>query len=148
MLNRRGLREWPIGLVLMLGFGVAATGAASLARTSNDATPMAQQDFIRIETRLSQLEQRFYTLESSVRNLEQQARVSSSTMRNPSDDEVRFLRSEVDSLRQRLEDAECNLAKLDERTLSPAMRTTRRRSVGDDPCRLNFDAPLRLPQRP
>ena len=139
--------RWCLLTFVVLGSGVATIGAASLARTRAESIPLSQQDILRLETRLNQMEQRFYTLESSVRSLEQQARVSSGGLRNASDDEVRLLRSEIDLLQRRLTDVECGLAKVDERTLSPAMRATRRRAAGDDPCRLNFDAPLRLPGR-
>jgi hypothetical protein len=42
---------------------------------------------------------------------------------------------------------ECGIAKLDERTLTPAARDARRKAVGNDPCRLNFELPLRPPSR-
>ena len=140
-------RSLLLTFVVVLGLGAAANGVVSFAGTRAESIPLSQQDVLRIETRLNQMEQRFYTLESSVRSLEQQSRVSSGGLRNGSDDEVRLLRSEIDLLQRRLADVECGLAKVDERTLTPAMRTTRRRSAGDDPCRLNFDSPLRLPTR-
>ena len=137
--------RWWLLTFVVLGSGVAAMGVASLAGTRAESIPLSQQDVLRLETRLNQMEQRFYTLESSVRSLEQQARVSSGGLRSGSDDEVRLLRSEIDLLQRRLTDVECGLAKVDERTLPPAMRATRRRSAGDDPCRTNYDSPLRLP---
>jgi hypothetical protein len=138
-------RWWLLTFVVVLGLGAAANGVSSFAGTRAEAIPLSQQDVLRLETRLNQMEQRFYTLESSVRGLEQQSRVSSGGLRNGSDDDLRLLRSEIDLLQRRLADVECGLAKVDERTLTPAMRATRRRSAGDDPCRLNFDSPLRLP---
>ena len=144
--NRRSqLRRWMVAIAAVLGLGVAATGLAAFAGTHVAPVPLTQQDVIRLETRLNQMEQRFYTLESSVRSLEQQSRVSGGGLRNGSDDEVRLLRSEIDLLQRRLTDVECGLAKVDERTLTPATRATRRRVAGDDPCRLNFDSPLRIP---
>lgn len=136
--------RWWLLTFVVLGC-VAAMGVASLVGTRAESIPLSQQDVLRLETRLNQMEQRFYTLESNVRNLEQQARISSGGLRSGSDNEVRLLRSEIDLLQRRLTDVECGLAKVDERTLTPAMRATRRRAAGDDPCRLNFDAPLRLP---
>jgi len=130
-------------IVVMLGLGAAVS--ASFAGSRSESVPLTQQDVIRLETRLNQMEQRFYTLESSVRTLEQQSRVSGAGLRNGSYDEVRMLRSEIDLLQRRLADVECGLAKVDERTLTPATRATRRRTGVDDPCRLNFDAPLRTP---
>jgi len=146
--NRRSrLRGWTVAILAVLGLGATATGLASFAGTHAESVPLTQQDVIRLETRLNQMEQRFYTLESSVRSLEQQSRASGGGLRNGSDDEVRLLRSEVDLLQRRLADVECGLAKVDERTLTPAMRAARRRAAGDDPCRLNFDSPLRSPSQ-
>jgi hypothetical protein len=106
---------------------------------------------IRIESRLSQLEQRFYSVEASIRGLEQQSRLSGVTGgRAARDPEVALLRSEVEALRLRLAEAECGLARVDERTLSAAAKQAREKSVGGagDPCRLNADTPVRLPSRP
>jgi len=146
--NRRSKLRWlMVAIAAVIGVGAAVTGLVSLAGTHAESIPLTQQDVIRLETRLNQMEQRFYTLESSVRSLEQQSRVSGAGLRNGSDDEVRLLRSEIDLLQRRLADVECGLAKVDERTLAPATRATRRRAAGDDPCRLNFDSPLRIPAR-
>jgi chromosome segregation ATPase len=106
---------------------------------------MPQQEVIRLESRMNQLEQRLYTIESSIRNLEQQSRLGAST-RGLSPEDLTLLRSQMQALQLRLEDHECALARLDERTLSAAMRDARRKSgAGNDPCRLNADMPLRLP---
>jgi hypothetical protein len=97
----------------------------------------------RIESRLSLLEQRFYSMEANIRGLEQQSRLSGvTTSRDARDPEVGLLRAEVVALRQRLAEIECALAKVDERTLTPAAREARRKSTGGttDPCRLNADA--------
>jgi hypothetical protein len=105
----------------------------------------------RIESRLNQLEQRIYSIESSIRGLEQQSRLSGVTAgRSARDPEIGLLRTEVEALRLRLAEVECGLAKVDERTLTAAAREARRKSVGGagDPCRLDADAPLRLPSRP
>ena len=52
----------------------------------------------------------------------------------------------LQALQDRLAQHECALAKLDERTLSAAMRAARRKSGPDanDPCRLNSDTPVQL----
>ena len=105
------------------------------------------QDVIRLETRINQLEQRLYTMESSIRSLEQQTRIAGAASRSGSvsADEFATLRAQLQALQVRVMEDECALAKLDERTLTPAMR---RKSVGaTDPCRANSDAPLRLPER-
>ena len=113
-----------------------------LALLTISATP---QDAIRLEQRMNQLEQRFYSIESSLRNLEQQSRLAGSTQRGVSVEDVARLRAEVQTLQLRLQEDECALARLDERTLSPAMR--RRPGGRTDPCRTNTDAPLQLPDR-
>ncbi len=111
--------------------------------------PAPEQDVIRLESRLNQLEQRLYSMETNLRTLEQQSRLAGATQRGVSADEVALLRAQFQALQIRLTDDECSLAKLDERTLSVAMREARRESgVGNgDPCRQNAQAPLRLPDR-
>ncbi len=127
------------GLALVMLFRIA------LAAGGNSA-PAPQQDVIRLETRINQLEQRFYQIDASIRNLEQQSRLGG-TSRGVSAQDVELLRAQIQALQTRLLEDECALAKLDERTLSPAMRNSRRQSgVRSDPCRLNVDSPLRLPQ--
>jgi cell division protein FtsL len=143
--------SWRRGTALLLfvigvvGF-VSVFHMSSAARTSNG--PLLQQDVIRLENRISQLEQRVYTIENSVRNLEQLARISGANSRGITQDDVGLLRSEIRLLERRLAEDECGLARLDERTLSPAMRVSRRNSSrSNDECRINFDAPLQLPER-
>jgi predicted nucleic acid-binding Zn-ribbon protein len=119
---------------------------SSAART--DYGPVPQQEVIRLDQRISQLEQRLYSIEASLRTLEQYSRAASTTSRTAGQEDVSFLRAEVQALRQRLAEDECGLAKLDERTLAPTMRDARRKSAtASDPCRVNFDTPLRLPER-
>ena len=130
-------------LVLVTAFKIS-----SAARSDYEPTP--PQDLIRLETRINQLEQRLYTMEASIRNIEQQSRIASAASRGGSvtADEVSALRSQLQALQLRLMDDECALARLDERTLTPAMREARRKSgAASDPCRANADAPLRLPER-
>jgi predicted RNase H-like nuclease (RuvC/YqgF family) len=114
-----------------------------LALLTISATP--PQDAIRLETRINQLETRLYSMETSIRTLEQQSRLASSSQRSLSAEDVARLRAEVQTLQLRLQEDECALARLDERTLSPAMR--RRPGGRTDPCRTNPDAPLQLPDR-
>src|ERR1051325_7704076 len=54
---------------------VLVVGLVLAART--EAGPTPQQDVIRLDARVSQLEQRLYTIENSWRNLEQQTRIAS-----------------------------------------------------------------------
>jgi predicted nucleic acid-binding Zn-ribbon protein len=128
-------------LVSVLAFGLVLA-----ARTS--AGPAPQQDVIRLESRISQLEQRFYTVENSLRTLEQQSRIAGMNRGGSvSPDEINLLRSEIQRLQARIMEDECALAKLDERTLSPTARDARQRAAGSDPCRVNFELPLRPPSR-
>ncbi len=123
---------------------VLAFGLVLAARTS--AGPAPQQDVIRLDSRISQLEQRFYTIETSLRTLEQQSRMAGMNRGGSvTPDEINLLRSEIQTLQARIMEDECALAKLDERTLSPTAREARRRAVGTDPCRANFELPLRPP---
>lgn len=126
-------------LVLVAAFGVVTLFRISSA-TANGPTP--QQDIIRLENRITQLEQRLFSIETGLRTLEQQSRITSASGRGVSQDDLALLRSEIQTLERRLADDECGLAKLDERTLSPA-----RRKSASDPCRANVDTPLRLPDR-
>ena len=131
------------GLLITIAV-LSVVTVSSAART--EYGPTSQQDAIRLETRINQLEQRLYTIDSSLRNLEQQSRLAGTSGRvNPED--VARLRLDIQALQQRLALHECALAKLDERTLSAAMRAERRRSGSggaNDPCRLNFDTPVPL----
>ena len=114
-------------------------------RTS--AGPAPQQEVIRLESRLSQLEQRFYSVETSVRTLEQQSRMGMNRAGSVTPDDITLLRTEIQRLQARIMEDECALAKLDERTLSPTAREARQRAAGNDPCRANFELPLRPPSR-
>ena len=117
-----------------------------LALLTISATP--QQDFIRLETRVNQLETRLYSIESGLRTLDQQSRLAGANQRGLSAEDVARLRAEIQTLQLRLAEDECALARLDERTLSPVMRDARRKSATrSDPCRANTEAPLRLPDR-
>ena len=121
-------------------------GLIIVART--EAGPTPQQDVIRLDSRISQLEQRFYTIENSLRTLEQQSRMSGMTGRGGvTPDDIAALRAELQTLQVRVMEDECGLAKIDERTLTAAAREARRKAAGNDPCRLNFDLPLRPPSR-
>ena len=118
-------------LVCVLGLGLLSVSA----------TP---QSDIRLEQRINQLETRLYSMEASIRTLEQQSRLASSSQRGSSVEDVARLTAAIQTLQLRLQEDECALARLDERTLSP----TRRKSTGrTDPCRVNPDAPLQLPDR-
>ena len=112
-----------------------------LALLTISATP--PQDSIRLETRINQLETRLYSMETNIRTIEQQSRLAGANARGTSPEDVARLRAEIQALQIRLQEDECALARLDERTLSPSMR--RKPGGRTDPCRANVDAPLRLP---
>jgi predicted nucleic acid-binding Zn-ribbon protein len=119
----------------------------TIAAVRNDAAA-PPQDAIRLETRINQLEQRLYTIETSIRALEQQSRIGSVTSRTVTPEDVAALRAEIQTLELRLADEECAIAKLDERTLTPAARAARQRSgARTEPCRLSPETPVRLPER-
>jgi hypothetical protein len=129
-----------IGLALVVGYKISSA--------RNEYEPTTPQDAIRLEARINQLEQRLYTMETSLRSLEQQSRVGMATSRNVSPEEVAALRVAMQTFELRLTDDECAIAKLDERTLSPAARQARIRSgARTEPCRLSADTPVRLPER-
>jgi len=134
-------------LILPVLFG---TGVGTGAVDYRGATASAQ-DAVYLDRRISMLETRLSSIESSMRTLQQQAMGSGrSTATQPTrDPEVTLLRSEVEILNSRLRELECALARLDERTLSPAARETRRRTAAQssDPCRVNPDMPIQLSPR-
>jgi hypothetical protein len=133
---------WVVGLGLITIFRI------SLAAGSG-AGPAQQQEVIRLENRITQLEQRLFSLETTLRNIEQQSRMAGATARGVGQDDLARVLAEVQTLERRLSENECGLAKLDERTLAPSLREARRKSgtVTNDPCRVNLDTPLRLPDR-
>jgi len=124
------------GVVVMCVMVVAIVMA-----TRTDAGPVPQQDVIRLESRMNQLEQRLYGIETSIRTLEQQSRLANVGPRDATRD-LEVLRSAVQTLQARVIEDECALAKLDERTLAPAAK---RRAQTTNPCRRNVDLPLQLP---
>jgi hypothetical protein len=93
-------------LVSVLAFGLVLA-----VRTS--AGPAPQQDVIRLESRISQLEQRFYTVETSVRTLEQQSRMGMNRGGSVTPDDITLLRSEIQRLQARIMEDECALAKFE-----------------------------------
>src|SRR5215217_1793009 len=83
---------------------VAVLGMVTVFRissaTANGPTP--QQDIIRIENRITQLEQRLFSIETGLRTLEQQSRITGASSRGVSQDDLALLRSEIQVLQQRL----------------------------------------------
>ena len=146
MQYKSGRASWrlrAVALVFVLGLGLIAVLRITVAARNGDA-PISQQDVIRLESRFSQLETRLNFIDNRLRGIEQQSRLSDS--RGVSQTDWALLRSEFQALQQRVAEHECALAKLDERTLAPNARAARRRpDTASDPCRANFDLPIRLP---
>ena len=146
MQYKSGRASWrlrAVALVFVLGLGLVAVLRITVAARNGDA-PISQQDVIRLESRFSQLETRLNFIDNRLRGIEQQSRLSDS--RGVSQADWALLRSEFQALQQRVAEHECALAKLDERTLAPNARAARRRpDTASDPCRANFDLPIRLP---
>ena len=143
MQYKSGRASWRWRPVLLLfAMGLVSVAVLRIALANRDA-PLSEQDVIRLESRFSQLETRLNFIENRVRSMEQQSRVSDS--RGVSQADWAVLRSEFQALQQRVTEQECALAKLDERTLAPNMRTRRRSESGSEPCRANADVPIRLP---
>ena|SRR5258708_32098940 len=128
----------------------AGTGATNY-RASIEVPAESSQDSVYLDRRISMLETRLSSIESSMRSLQQQEMVSRrSTETQPArDPEVTLLRSEVEILNSRLRELECALARLDERTLSPAAREARKRTApqSSDPCRVSPEMPIQLSPR-
>lgn len=142
-----GLR-WSAVLLVSIGVLVVMS-VIRISSVAGSAGPEPQQDVIRLESRLTQLEQRLYAIETSVRTLEQQSRLANVSSRAVSAEDLLRLQADIQTLQRRIIDDECSLAKLDERTLTIAMRDARRKSGISDPCRNNYESPLRLPtERP
>lgn len=120
--------------------GFALIAIIAIIATINAET----QDPGSLDRRISMLEQRFYRLESSMTRLEQVV-VSQRSTPAPSgrDQDVLLMRQELEGLKLRMNEIECGLVKLDERT-TPA--DARKRD--NDQCRLNPNSPVRLSTRP
>lgn len=141
-----------VGAAVWAGVAPAARGNSPepvVTRTAITGAEAAPQDVMNLDRRIQALEQRLYPLETAVRRVEQQTNSlarpmpTQPAMRDP---EVERLRNEVELLRARIQELECGLLRVDERTLSPAMKESRRRTGAraNDPCRGNAEAPVQL----
>jgi hypothetical protein len=145
------LNTRPVVFALAIGVVILFAGYLPWINTAE-----AQNDIL-LERRLSQIEQRFYMLESRLSRIEQAPSVlpqSPSLTRN--DVEVGNLRAlldaqrlQMEAVRMRVDDLECGLARVDERTLTPAAREARRRTSpdGTEQCRANTNTPVKLMAR-
>ena len=142
---------------VLLGLGaVAAVYIAMTGIFGTRAVPVAsaQSGDPFLSRRVDQIENRLYQIESKVDRVDLEARRTASppaTSIIPDNNaEIRLLRTEVESLRLRLGEAECGLLKLDERTLSPAARAARKKALagGTENCRADPAAAVVLSSRP
>ena len=138
-----------IRLLLISVACVLAATAAIAHRGKASSGP--EQDVMSLDRRISSMEQRLFSMESSITQLQQQVMAlrTSPTTPNVRDSETERLRSEILLLERRVREVECGVVKLDERTLSPTARESRRaEGQGADPCRLRPETPLQLSNRP
>lgn len=140
--------RWRAVLFVVAGVAVVLTmRGGSVNSSTSPSTPAVPQDVMSLDRRITTLEQKLYPLESSLRRLEQQTlTLGRSTPTQPlRDPELDRLRGEVELLRARVRELECALLRVDERTLSAAMKEARRRAGAQvDACRQNADAPVQL----
>lgn len=141
---------------LLKAFGIAGamvliySGFAALFGVTGERVVSAQSDAF-LSRRIDQIENRFYTIESRLNRLESTPRSTATlpSITSTNDIEIQTLRSQVDLLRTRLGETECALLRLDERTLTPAARTTRAKTaVSPQPCRQDITSPVTLSARP
>ena len=136
------------------GFQLVAVGilaAVIVAGIARGADGSATQDVSGLDRRISMLEQRFYSLETSMNRLQQvvtSQRSTGSTSSDLRDRELDQMRQEVQRLQLRLNEVECNLLKLDERTATAGGNRRSGEARPVDPCRQNPGSPVRLPARP
>lgn len=121
---------------------------ASISRGSSATAPPENQDVMSLDRRLSLLEQRFYTIESNISRLQQYMAAQRPPVTQPStsDRDILLIRDEIQRLSLRVNELECGLSKLDERTTPASRRNATGKST--DPCRMNVDAPVRLSAHP
>jgi predicted RNase H-like nuclease (RuvC/YqgF family) len=121
---------------------------ASNSRGSSATAAVESQDPSSLDRRISLLEQRFYTIESNISRLQQYMATQRPSISQPgvSDREVSLMRDEIQRLTLRMNEVECGLSKLDERTTPAARRNQTAKT--NDPCRLNPETPVRLSTRP
>ena len=135
------------GAVLLLEHGFAAVFGERAV-----PTVLAQQQDPFLSRRIDQIENRFYQLESRLDRVESATRPTLSSpplTSNVNDQDIRFLRQQVDILRTRLGEAECGLLHIDERTLSPSARAARAKSAsGSELCRREPSTAVTLSARP
>jgi uncharacterized coiled-coil protein SlyX len=121
---------------------------ASNSRGNSATAAVESQDPSSLDRRISLLEQRFYTIESNISRLQQYMATQRPSISQPgvSEREVTLMHDEIQRLTLRMNEVECGLSKLDERTTPAARRNPTAKT--NDPCRLNPETPVRLSTRP
>ena len=132
-----------VSYVVLVAFLCAVVGV--MARVSSGKSVSEVQDVNSLDRRISMLEQRFYQVESNISRLQQFVAMQRPPVSQPgvSDGDLSVMREEVQRLSLRVNELECGLVKLDERTLT--RKTT---TKPPDPCRLNVETPVRLSTHP
>ena len=143
--NRVVMGKMKSVLAIAGGAILVYTGFAYM--TGSNMQKVEAQSDIFLSRRIDQVEQRFYSLESRLNRIEMESRQPSIGAVRPAgnDVELQYLRTQIDSLRTRLGEAECGLLKLDERTLTAVQRRT---TAGAEPCRKNWGDRIMLSVRP
>jgi hypothetical protein len=131
-------------ILLFAVIGVMASNSRGCSATA----AVESQDPSSLDRRISLLEQRFYTIESNISRLQQYMATQRPSISQPgvSDREVSLMRDEIQRLTLRMNEVECGLSKLDERTTPAARRNPTAKT--NDPCRLNPETPVRHSTRP
>jgi hypothetical protein len=123
-------------------------GIVGIFGSSGATTVHAQTDPF-LSRRVDMLEQRLYSLESRITSMPSQVQQPMiSSLPSTTQNDVNFLRTQMDGMRIRLGEVECGLLKLDERTLAAAQRRTNHTGSSSDRCRDNFGTPIMLSARP
>jgi predicted nucleic acid-binding Zn-ribbon protein len=144
-------KKWGVALVIVLCGVAGLIAKAYAARSSSPGKSMTVvQDVRSLDRRISSLELRLYSIETSINRLEQSSISPRTSVPNTSAPEINQLRAEIQTMQLRLNEIECGLVKLDERTMNAAVREARKDAAARiaDPCRVNPTTPLRLSTRP
>ena len=134
-------------LVLIVVLCAVIGVMASISGGNTATATVDNQDVMSLDRRLSLLEQRFYTIESNVSSIQTYLAAQRPQVSQPStnDRDILLMREEIQRLSLRVNELECGLTKLDERTTPASRRNTNK---SNDPCRLNVDTPVRLSTHP
>lgn len=134
--------NWVLIVVLCVVIGVMATISRGNSATAEP------QDVMSLDRRLSSLEQRFYMVESNISRLQTYLSTQRPPVSQPStnDRDILLMREEIQRLSLRVNELECGLAKLDERTTPASRRNTTDKPT--DPCRMNVTTPIHLSAHP